>query len=297
LTNKSQIEIKPLYKNVAGVSFKNVRAGWEQWILLTSDQHFDSIHCDRALMKKHLDKAKQRNALIFSFGDFFDAMNGRYDPRRNYADMRPEYFKAPSYLQAIVEDAAEFIKPYAGQVVVIGRGNHDQSVRKNNDYDIVSGLVTSINAGLAIRRIDHRVQVGGYGGWVKFRFLVQTTRSLSKDLYYHHGAGGGGPVTRGTIQSNRQAVYLPDADIVVNGHTHDSWHLPIRRSRLTQAGVPVLDYQHHIRVPSYKEDYGDGAEGWHVETWKPPKPIGCVWLRFFYDNKEVELEVIQDMGN
>jgi len=289
------IEVKQLYKNVAGVHFKDVRLGWEQWLMLMSDRHFDSVRCDRAMMKRQLDLAKKRNALVLDFGDFFDAMNGRYDPRRSYVDMRPEYLRATSYLQAIVDDASQFLRPYAAHLLLMGRGNHDQSVRKNSDYDLISALVTQLNHNLERDKKKQVVQVGGYGGWVKFNFTLQKTQQESIKLYYHHGAGGGGPVTRGVIQSNRQAVYLPDADIIVNGHTHDNWYLPIRRARLSQAGVPYLDYQHHIRIPPASEDYGDGDEGWHVERWGAPKPKGCVWVRFYYEAKSIGMEVISDL--
>lgn len=49
--------------------------------LLISDIHFDNPHCDRALLKRHLDKALDIGATIMIFGDLFCAMQGKYDPR------------------------------------------------------------------------------------------------------------------------------------------------------------------------------------------------------------------------
>jgi len=54
-------------------------------------------------------------------GDMFDVMQGRYDPRRSYDDLRPEY-KTSTYLDDIVKDAADFFKPYAKNFLMIGRG-------------------------------------------------------------------------------------------------------------------------------------------------------------------------------
>lgn len=62
--------------------------GWEQWILLTSDWHFDNAHCDLTLLKRDFDEAKRRNAPIMAFGDLFCLMQGRYDPRRSRSGMR-----------------------------------------------------------------------------------------------------------------------------------------------------------------------------------------------------------------
>ena len=39
------------------------------YYLLISDLHWDNPHCDRALLKRHLDLALERNAVIMVFGD------------------------------------------------------------------------------------------------------------------------------------------------------------------------------------------------------------------------------------
>lgn len=275
--------------NVCTVWFDNVSKEWEQWILLTSDRHHDSKWCDRELEQRHLEEVVKRNGYIVDVGDFFDMMQGRYDPRRTYRDLRPEYARE-TYLDEIVADAAKFFRPYASRFLVIARGNHDQTVLKNSGTDVISNLVHSLNR-------DHggNIQTGGYGGWVVFKCTVNKTTRVAVRLKYFHGAGGGGPVTRGVIQTNRQAVFLPDADIVVNGHTHDSWHVPIARERISALDVIGRDIQHHIRTATYKDEYREGADGWHVETGKPPKPIGAVWLRLFYARNSVEFEFVQDV--
>lgn len=276
--------------NVLTVRFDNVANGWEQWLMLSSDRHHDSIRCDRDLEREHLEKAKERGALVIDCGDLFDAMQGRYDPRRSYTGLRPEY-KVDTYLDEIVADAARFYKPYAKQFLMIGRGNHDQGIIKNNGVDLISNLVNRMN-------IDNggNVTAGGYGGWVRFLFTAQKTHRMSINLKYFHGAGGGGAVTRGVIQTNRQAAYL-DCDIVLNGHTHDSWVLPIAQERLSNKGKIYQSLMWFIRTPTYANDYGDGSSGWHVERWGPPKPRGCIWVRMHFDAaaSKMKLEAYQDV--
>lgn len=297
IKKEHNMEIEQTSANVLTVRFPYVHAGWEQWVLLTSDRHHDSKHSNRELEIEHLEKARQRNARIVDVGDIFDAMQGKYDPRRTYSNLRPEYLH-DDYLDVIVKDAAKFYGPYSDLFLVIGRGNHESSVLKNTNVDLISNLVHRINS-------EHggKVQAGGYGGWVKFLFKINGTQNVTRNLKYFHGAGGGGPVTRGVIQTNRQAVYLPDADIVVNGHTHDAWYVPIQRERLSIQGSVYQDIQHHIRTTSYKDEYADGAGGWHVETWKPPKPVGAAWIRFYMagdKNREsgstIRVDVIQDLN-
>ena len=89
-------------------------------LLLRSDAHHDSVNNKRDLEKKHLDEAIRDDAYILDFGDLFDAMQGRNDPRRGYQDLRPE-FMVSNYFDAIEEDAAKFYEPYAHRWLLMGK--------------------------------------------------------------------------------------------------------------------------------------------------------------------------------
>lgn len=254
---------------------------------MRADAHHDSIYCDRKLERSHLKLAKERGALICDFGDTFCAMQGRYDPRSSLDDLRPED-KGANYLDLIARHAASDYGEFAENFLMIGKGNHESSILKRNGTCLISTLVHRLNS-------DHggNVFTGGYGGWIRFLFNVNKTMRSSVNLKYHHGAGGGGPVTRGVIQTNRQAVYQPDANIIVNGHTHDEWIIPIARERLSDSSKVGRDTQWHVRIAGYKDEYAHGEGGFHIETWKPPKPIGAVWLRFWLINREIKMEFTQ----
>jgi hypothetical protein len=280
---------------VLNIYFEDVRQGWEKWFLLSSDRHHDSIQCNRDLEIRHLEEARQRKAHILDFGDLFDAMQGKYDPRRSYPEMKKEYLqvmtdKKIGYLDAIVEEAVEFYSPYADMMALVSKGNHEVSISNHNDTDLLERFIFGINT-----KAGTQVYKGTYGGWVQFRFTMQGTQRQTIKLKYFHGSGGGGPVTKGTIQSNRQAVFLPDADIVVNGHIHESWTLSIPRERISEQGVIGQDIQTHLRTPTYKNDYGDGSGNWHVERGAPPKPMGCIWMRMWWERKAIRTQFIQDV--
>ena len=99
-------------------------------------------------------------------------------------------------------------------------------------------------------------------------------------MKYHHGAGGDAPVTRGVIHTNRQGVYIKDADIIVNGHNHNAYYVPVVSESLSNNGKIVFQTTHHIRTPGYKQDYGDGSQGWTVEKGFPPKPLGGAFVQY-----------------
>ena len=282
-------------RNVQTIHFDDVKSGWEQWFMLISDQHHDAIDCNRKFEKEHLDLALERNAYIISAGDTFDMMQGKFDPRKSYAGMRPEYSHQmitdgnEAYFDIITKDAIEFYKPYAHLFTVIARGNHDTSIETHNGISPISNLVFGLNNAA---KSSHRIQAGGYGGWVKFNFAANGGKSnrSSMKLKYFHGSGGDAPVTRGMIQTARQAVFLPDADIVLNGHNHQSYLTSIARERLNVMGNIYFDVVDYVRTPGYSQGYWDGHSGFSAERLSP-KPIGCVWMRVFCKNgRDVQRE-------
>ena len=237
-------------------------------------------------MRAHFDEAKRRNARIFVFGDWFDAMQGRYDPRRSMPELRPEYARRDDYYDFLIKDAADWLASYAQNIDVMADGNHELSVLKAANTNIMDRLVADLN-----RSNGSHINHGGYGGWIRFMFSVGGVPQLSVKLKYFHGSGGEAPVTRGAIQTNRQAVYLPDANIIVNGHSHHAYYIPVSRERLSNKGQQYFDIQHHIRTPGYKQSYGDGTTGWDVTRGGVPKPIGSAWCRLYYENGRVGIQV------
>jgi predicted phosphodiesterase len=273
--------------NVLTIRLDGIGAGWEKYIMLVSDQHHDSPYCNRKLEKAHLDKALERDALIFMGGDTFDAMQSRHDPRASYNHLEP-FLKKDNYFDAIVEYCAAFYKPYAKNIVMIGNGNHESKVLQHHNISLIDRLVSELN------RAGGSVHVGGFGGWIRL-MLSASSRNSSINIKYYHGSGGEAPVSRGVMQTARQAVYLPDADICWNGHNHNEYVLPIPRERLSGKGKFYKDCLWFVRTPGYNDEYGDGSSGWAVEKGLAPKSLGCVWLKLYYDGLKVGITAEQDV--
>lgn len=259
--------------NVSIVRIKYVKT-FEQDFLFTADRHWDNPKSLQDLQIKHLDEALDRHAGVIDFGDLFCAMQGKYDKRSNKSSVRPEH-QVGDYLDALVDTATIFFHPYRKNIIRLCYGNHETKILERNETDLTKRLVTALNG-----RRESKIHHGGYSGWVHFLFEDETGRVDQQKLWYIHGYGGGGPVTKGVIQSNRQAVYVPDAHFVVNGHIHEEWNLTVPRTRLSDNSEQWLDEQRHIRIPTYKDEYGDGFAGWHIERGGVPKPIGAAWLTF-----------------
>lgn len=258
-------------KSVHTINVESTTSEINQKVLLISDVHWDNPKCDWGLLKKHLDQAKAMNAKVLFNGDTFCLMQGKYDPRKNKSDIRPEH-NVNRYLDAIVDTAVEFFKPYADCIELFGYGNHETNIVHRQETDVLQRFVNVLN-----HEAKTNIVLGGYGGWVIFKGGSSTSIKSYK-IKYFHGAGGGAPVTKGNIQHNRMSTYVQGADLIWQGHVHNDYETTYQieyldnHNRIKQK--PVL----MVRTSTYKEEYKDGSGGWHVERGAPPKPLGGRWL-------------------
>jgi hypothetical protein len=258
-----------------------IEKGWEETkVLLISDLHWDNPKCDRELLKKHLDEALKGNHDILINGDLFCLMQGSYDLRKSKSDIRPEHNHA-NYFDAIINTAVDWFAPYAHLIKLVGYGNHETAILKRQETDIIERFVTLLNY-----KTGSSIQVGGYGGWIRYQFTDGSSTQSFK-IKYMHGFGGGGAVTRGTIQHNRMSVNVEGADAIWMGHVHEDYELTYTVEELTNKDTVMLRDILMIRTSAYKEEYGDGSKGWHIERGASPKPIGGRWLimKPFRDDK------------
>jgi hypothetical protein len=258
------------------------RADWEQWFMACGDDHFDAKHCDRRLIKHHLDQLEERNALAFNAGDMFDVMGGKWDKRSLPSDLREEYQAHPNYLQIVPRSAGKFYAPYVHRFIACGTGNHEASILKKHQVDLMSEFDEAVR-----RENGGTINPAGYSYTIVV--LIRHRNTVHRRVIsVHHGHGGGGMMTFGTLSVRREQSSDPDADVMVWGHIHERWSLETAKKRLIQKHGRFrhrLDPVHHVRVGAMKDEYRDRGGGWHVERGGPPKPLGWYWIRFSITRK------------
>jgi len=170
-----------------------------------------------------------------------------------------------------------FITRIDGKVAFSG----NTAIIKNTETDPLQRFVDLMNY-----KNKTSIYTGGYGGWWKLKMKYKSHSSHAFNMKYYHGSGGGGPVTKGVIQNNRMGVMISGADCIWQGHVHELYHVIDSQESLEhnpRSGYSVKHrYVHHIRTAAYKEEYGDGEFGYHIEKGRPPKPIGSYILSFDY---------------
>lgn len=269
---QNNFEIVKHSRNIHELKYEGESSSVDFRIAMLSDIHWDNPHCDRELLKKHLDYCVQENIPIMINGDMFCLMQGRGDNRRNKSDIRPEHNNA-KYLDSIVETAVEWWSPYAHLLSVIGYGNHETGVIKFQETDILQRFVNILNY-----KNGTNVQAGGYGGWLILKMNFKNTSSCTVKVKYFHGSGGGGIVTKGALNLTRALEMYEGMDVFTMGHIHEnSCRFDVRDS-IKSGGHKGYCYDkveiHHMITGTYKEEYDEGVHGWHVERGAPQKPVG-----------------------
>jgi hypothetical protein len=246
--------------------------GREIQIAMLSDLHWDNPKCNWELLKNHLDYCLEQNIPVMVNGDFFCLMQGKGDRRGNKSDIRPEHNNA-KYLDSIIETAVEWFSPYAHILTVIGYGNHETAVIKYQETDILQRFVDLLNY-----TNGSKVMTGGYGGWLVVKQMFSSKSVVSYKIKYFHGSGGGGVVTKGALNLTRALEMYEGFDIFTMGHIHENSARHDVRDALTSSpkkGFELQQKELHLMITgTYKEEYGDGSHGWHVERGAPVKPIG-----------------------
>lgn len=257
-------------------------------ILLISDVHFDSVKCNRKALKKLLDEAVERDAYIMIFGDLLDVMGAKYDPRSGKSDIRPEY-NASNYFELVLNDIVNFFGPYADRILMISKGNHEDSVKRRHEFDLLSIMEYKM-------RMEHKWEglIEGYEGWLLFSGEYTTSGEKNKKrkgggrslgtikTYYTHGSGGNAPVTRGVIQTNRRQVQI-QADMFISGHIHTQWAVPVPQRRVTDLGVEEVKDVIHLQLGCFKESH---RGSWEAQKGFAASNIGGYWVKFYMDQSQ-----------
>lgn len=263
-------------------------SGIKRELAVLSDLHWDNPKCDRKQLKKHLDYCLEKEIPVFINGDFFCFMQGRYDPRRSKKDILPEH-NVNNYVDAVIEDAVNWFSPYKDILTVLGYGNHCSGLLKNLETDPLQRFVDLFNS---VNK--SQIYTGGYGGWLVVNIDSDNAHTTLKAIgKYFHGSGGGGIVTKGAINLTRAMEIYENMDFFIMGHIHEnSSRNDVRETCIYNAGKRVYEQKlkniHLAITGTYKEEFGDGFGGWHIERGAPPKPIGGRIITFDVSRNRIE---------
>ena len=275
--NPSWWTLNRCFSHVYRLGLQPVKAGEHKRLCLMSDLHWDNAHARLDLLKEVLDEAKEQDIPVFLFGDVFCVMQGKYDPRSSQDALRPEH-RGGEYLDKVVDTAIEWFMPYRDVIAFVSPGNHEASIRKRHETDLISRFVGGLRAA------GGRCIQGSYWGFIQIipESCRQKNKFSKKLIHYSHGHGGGGEITRGMIDHSRtRSHYL--ADVYISGHIHRRNSEENVFATVTNKGHLVYRQQLFLRSSCWKDEMRDE---WHSGLkGRGPRPIGGWWLELQFKKR------------
>ncbi len=236
--------MKSLSYNIPFIAGKTLK------LALFSDLHIDSPDCDLDTLKRHLSACKTEGRYILMGGDEFDAIihsdKKRYTPSRDTNNRDDQ-------INQKLEKAIELLKPFAENILFIGRGNHEESILKYSGVDMIDLLVKELNH----HKKNGEIQKGNYQNFIRFNWVKSYKGPSAKsvqhyDLLQHHGCGSSAvAITKGTIDFNR-LIHGVNADLIWISHKHCSSILPSDPIMyIDSRGEVKMKNRQGILTPSY----------------------------------------------
>lgn len=242
-----------------------MRLPWEPFgVTILGDPHIDAPSHNRALLLRDLDKAVENGDSVWIIGDVWSFILPR-DLKR-YTEGRHGQ-KRDAIINHALNDAFELFKPYADVIDIMLLGNHEAEVIRRHHIDPLLILIDRLNQVKTSGRYrdadgNARIAHAGYTAWVQLRFAKTTGKrpwSISNTVWLHHGKGGGAPVTKGMIDSNRIRV-ARFADVYAIGHKHTSIHDSARFEHLDSYGNRKVVWQDFVIVGGYSGEDSDADD-------------------------------------
>ena len=220
-------------------------------IRFLSDLHLDSPYTDLKKLKKLFDDAQKNQYKIVIIGDLLDVMGGKYDRRTTKGDIKPEH-NTDNYINSVCESAADFLAPYIDDILLITAGNHEREIDKRMECYLLEfiDLYLHKKTGKSINWTQD------YAGYIRLHGKRKNAgESCPTTIFYNHGKDGNATMSFGVLNVKRNAAVI-DADIIVMGHIHKNFSLPLNRLYLTNRGVIKVKEQLHLQLGTSKESKG-----------------------------------------
>jgi len=248
---------------------------------LLSDIHLDSPGHDKHRFEAEMEGGGGGGARVVGNGGSVDgsgpADGGGYSRAGDIA-------RGDAQINERVDYAVERLKRWADHIDYLGFGNHEASVVKYNNTDILHLLARELN--------HHRsptlppIQRSGYVGFINLCFSRSGSAVRRFVIYRSHGLGGNSPVTLGTISLNRlYTTYV--ADLYWLGHSHtdiidkSGWNMGVsprgKIVRKRRIGVITAGYQRNFQERSMGE-HDTYHNNFPEERFHTPTGLGCATL-------------------
>jgi hypothetical protein len=246
-------------------------------IVWISDLHKDSEFSMWKHVKKYLDD--NPNAYIVIGGDSIDVMQFVND-KRGSKTATLEKFNSSDYANKVIEDSRkDIILPYKDRIISWNRGNHDNSIVKHHNIDLLA-LICGVD-----------VPIHEYTGYIILNTPVGLRNKRTRlVIHFCHSPFSMGTRSKGSLGIDISKATYPSADIWITEHTHDGFIHPVRHEVLCQNNTLEQRNKWYIQNIAAKQETQGKRNGFHFETNKGNRASGIVELHFIEDTHNEKLK-------
>jgi hypothetical protein len=234
------------------------------------DVHRDSPHCAVERWREDLAEwRKIKNPLFLGLGDYTDFLSTSERIRLRDGMHDSTDTSLDKLARKQIKDLAKEMDFMKGRMIGLVNGNHYYQFKDGTtgDHMLANELDTHFLGVAAFIR-------------VVFKFPRKTGKSISLDIFAHHGAGTGQKPHTSLGAIARMAEWA-DADIILQGHDHKRGALPLNPtlslSSNASGALHVKERQRWVgRTGSYLKAYIDGEANYNVDAGRGPCSLGHI---------------------
>ena len=177
------------------------------------DVHLDSAGCDIKRLTRDIEQIKADPlARVVLGGDFNDLTNALFDPRSQRSNVPKRLSQEDDYADKCIEWNCDVLSPIADKIDAYLTGNHEDGYARRHGTNVARITAHNLN-----------VPYVGYCGYNRYFLSSGRGKRICTDGivngWLHHGAGGGGPVTKGAIGMTRTQTDFR-YHYAMSGHIH-----------------------------------------------------------------------------
>ena len=224
------------------------------------DLHIGSPHCKYDIIQKRIEYVKNtENAYAVLGGDLIN---------NSTRDSVGDCYSEPLTPQQQINKSVELFMPIANKILGVTTGNHERRTLKKHGVDITQCMCAQLGI------VDRYDPVAG------LIFLSMGARESTVDetskqpnhnigqpimytIYFTHGDGNGGRTLGGKVNGVERRTNIIDADIIMCGHTHQSFityesrYIVQRQKRtIKQVDTMLVNMDATIGYEGYAETVG-----------------------------------------
>lgn len=280
------------------------------------DLHVGHIACNEDMLEYYVANiAADPTGLVILGGDLIDGItynDRRFNPAQVAKWCRNEEGTHKGVIQKQIVRVAEILSPIAHKVVAMLYGNHESSVEKHQQVEIVKQIALHLQHAVDGDTNPHNTLVEppdfvlGYHGFLCLTF-ARGAHASRFVIYCHHGYGGGRKPGGKMNKLDEMLAMYPDSDLVLAGHVHDLFSLARERIIPDWSGLSKSDL---VKVGGVRKkdrlavfcgsfldsDAGETSLGWPrtsyaVEKGYPPLKLGAPVIRIKPESRYVYCQI------